>query len=125
MIAAMVLTNLLYVLGAVVAATLVSALVLFRHRRPKSLEAGIELFSRELKALQPESDDRFAVKANRVVPRGPSGRGEFRPVASRAPTSQARRRGAARAVGSPAEEAGESASGEAVTRSPDQEGRSG
>ena len=50
----MVLSNLLYVVGAVVAATIVSGIVLLRHRRPKSLEAGIEMFSRELKALQPE-----------------------------------------------------------------------
>jgi hypothetical protein len=54
MIAGMVLSNLLYVVGAIVAATVVSGIVLLRHRRPKSLEAGIEMFSRELKALQPE-----------------------------------------------------------------------
>ncbi len=54
MIAGMVLTNLMYVVGAIVAATVVSAFVLLRHRRPKSLEAGIEMFSRELRALQPE-----------------------------------------------------------------------
>ena len=50
----MVLSNLLYVVGAIVAATVVSAVVLLRHRRPKSLEAGIEMFSRELRALQPD-----------------------------------------------------------------------
>jgi hypothetical protein len=54
MMAGMVLTNLLYVVGAIVAATLVSLLVLLRHRRPRSLESSIEMFSRELKALQPE-----------------------------------------------------------------------
>ena len=35
-------------------ASLVSGLIVLRHRRPKSLEAGIESFSRELKALAPE-----------------------------------------------------------------------
>ncbi len=54
MIAGMVLTNLLYVVGAIAVATVVSGFVLLRHRRPKSLEAGIEMFSRELKALQPD-----------------------------------------------------------------------
>lgn len=54
MTAAVVLTNLLYVVGAVVAATVVSALIVLRHRRPKSLEAGIEMFSRELQALAPD-----------------------------------------------------------------------
>jgi hypothetical protein len=54
LIAGMVVANLLYVVGAIVAATVVSGFVLLRHRRPKSLEAGIEMFSRELKALEPE-----------------------------------------------------------------------
>ena len=54
MIAGLVLSNLFYVVGAIVAATVVSAIVLLRHRRPRSLESGIEMFSRELKALRPE-----------------------------------------------------------------------
>jgi hypothetical protein len=54
MIAGLVLTNLFYVVGAIAAATVVSAIVLLRHRRPRSLESGIEMFSRELKALRPE-----------------------------------------------------------------------
>lgn len=54
MIAAMVISNLLYLVGAIVAATLVSGIVLLRHRRPRSLESSIEMFSRELKALKPE-----------------------------------------------------------------------
>jgi hypothetical protein len=54
MIAGMVLANLLYVVGAIVVASVVSGFVLLRHRRPKSLEAGIEMFSRELKALEPD-----------------------------------------------------------------------
>jgi hypothetical protein len=54
MIAGLVLSNLFYVVGAIVAATVVSAFVLLRHRRPRSLESGIEMFSRELRALRPD-----------------------------------------------------------------------
>jgi hypothetical protein len=52
--AALVLTNLVYVVGAVVVASLVSGLYVLLHRKPKSLESGIESFSRELRALAPE-----------------------------------------------------------------------
>jgi hypothetical protein len=55
-LAALQLSNLLYVAAAVVVATLVSALIALRHRRPKSLESGIESFSRELRALAPEPE---------------------------------------------------------------------
>ena len=51
---AVVLTNLLYVVGAIAVATLVSGLIVLRHRRPKSVEAGIESFNRELRALAPD-----------------------------------------------------------------------
>jgi hypothetical protein len=53
-LAALVLTNLLYLVGAVVVASLVSGLYVLRHRKPKSVESGIESFSRELRALAPE-----------------------------------------------------------------------
>jgi hypothetical protein len=56
MLAALQLSNLLYVVAAIVVATLISALIALRHRRPKSLESGIESFSRELRALAPERD---------------------------------------------------------------------
>jgi hypothetical protein len=55
-LAALQLSNLLYVAAAIVGATLISALIALRHRRPKSLESGIESFSRELRALAPEPD---------------------------------------------------------------------
>ena len=55
-LAALQLSNLLYVAAAIVAAILISALIALRHRRPKSLESGIESFSRELRALAPEPD---------------------------------------------------------------------
>jgi hypothetical protein len=53
-VSAVQIQNLLYVVGALVVATLVSGFIVLRHRKPKSLEAGIESFSRELKALAPE-----------------------------------------------------------------------
>ena len=55
-LAALQLSNLLYVAAAIVAAILISGLIALRHRRPKSLESGIESFSRELRALAPEPD---------------------------------------------------------------------
>jgi hypothetical protein len=55
-LAALVLTNLLYLAGAVVVATLVSALYVLRHRKPKSMESAIESFSRELRALAPDEE---------------------------------------------------------------------
>jgi hypothetical protein len=55
-LAALQLSNLLYVAAAIVAAIVISALIALRHRRPKSLESGIESFSRELRALAPELD---------------------------------------------------------------------
>ena len=48
------MSNLLY-LFVVVALSGIGGFVLWlRHRRPKGLEAGIEEFSRELRALSPE-----------------------------------------------------------------------
>ncbi len=70
MIAGMVLSNLLYVVGAIVAATVVSGIVLLRHRRPKSLEAGIEMFSRELKALEPDRRAPGSSGTSRPIPNG-------------------------------------------------------
>jgi hypothetical protein len=54
MLGAVHLQNLLYVAVAILVATVISAWYVLRHRKPKSLEAGIESFSRELKALAPE-----------------------------------------------------------------------
>jgi hypothetical protein len=62
----MVLSNLLYVVGAIVAATVASGVVWLRHRRPKSLEAGIEMFSRELKALEPDRERERVADAGRT-----------------------------------------------------------
>ncbi len=82
MMAAMVLGNLLYVVGAIVAATVISALILLRHRRPRSLEAGIELFSRELRALAPEAPQTRIVGDEMERPGGASRSGN-QPARSR------------------------------------------
>ncbi|HSS10063.1 MAG TPA: hypothetical protein VLL25_09270 [Acidimicrobiales bacterium] len=68
MLAALQLTNLLYVVAAIVVATLISGLIALRHRRPKSLESGIESFSRELRALAPEREEAES-RAPRSFPR--------------------------------------------------------
>ena len=50
------MANLLWVVGAVVASTLLICLIWLRNRKPTSMEAGIKEFSRELRALAPEND---------------------------------------------------------------------
>jgi hypothetical protein len=47
-------SSLLYLLAAVVLSVVGCLLLYARHRRPRSLEAGIDEFSRELRALAPE-----------------------------------------------------------------------
>jgi hypothetical protein len=71
----MQIQNLLYLIGALAVATLwISALYLLRHRKPKSLEAGIESFSRELRALAPDRrPPNGEGPRDRARPRGPRG----------------------------------------------------
>lgn len=54
------MSNLAYLLLAVVFSLLGSLWVWYRHRQPRSLEYGIDEFQRELQALAPDpsSDDR-------------------------------------------------------------------
>lgn len=94
-LSALVLTNLLYVVGAVVVASLVSGLYVLRHRKPKSLESGIESFSRELRALAPER--RGGVQRGERVPperrrsdTTPAGRGDGATDPAAAPADEAR-----------------------------------
>ncbi|MDQ1367737.1 MAG: hypothetical protein QOF20_90, partial [Acidimicrobiaceae bacterium] len=102
MIAGMVLSNLFYVVGAIVAASVVSAFVLLRHRRPKSLEAGIEMFSRELRALQPERRGPAAGSpGSRVVPTDAPPEGGPVPEGGPRVAGGARAEGGPRAVGGP------------------------
>ncbi len=80
----MQIQNLLYLVGAIAFATLISGLYVLRHRKPKSLEAGIESFSRELKALAPERRPAAARDARPAQDSGHSGsrrRLRARPIA--------------------------------------------
>jgi uncharacterized protein YxeA len=47
-------SNLIYLLLAVLLSIIGSLILWYRHRRPRSMEAGIDEFNRELKALAPE-----------------------------------------------------------------------
>jgi hypothetical protein len=47
--------NLLWVVGAVVFSAVVISLIWLRNRKPTSMEAGINEFSRELRALAPDT----------------------------------------------------------------------
>ena len=53
---ALVWSNLLYPLIAVVVAALLCGVVVLRHRRPKSVEANMKAFNKGLRALAPESN---------------------------------------------------------------------
>ena len=55
MILAIVVSNLMYLVGAVVAMVLLSTVVVVRHRRPKSIEANMRTFNRGLQALAPDA----------------------------------------------------------------------
>ena len=54
------MTNLLYLIAAIVLSMAGSAYVLLRNRRPHTLESGIEEFSRELQALAPEEREQLS-----------------------------------------------------------------
>ena len=48
------MANLLYLVAVVVVSAVVSFVIVVRNRKPTSIEAGIEAFNRELRALAPE-----------------------------------------------------------------------
>jgi len=48
------MANLLYLVGVIVFAGVVSFIIVVRNRKPTSMEAGIEAFNRELRALAPD-----------------------------------------------------------------------
>lgn len=52
-----VLSNLAYLIGAVVFAVLGGLVVWWRHRTPKSVHANITSFNRGLRALAPDGED--------------------------------------------------------------------
>lgn len=71
MLASVDLANLVYLAGALLAATLVSAVYVLRHRKPKSMEAAINAFSRELRALAPDArSERASTSSTSVSPGG-------------------------------------------------------
>jgi hypothetical protein len=48
------MSNLLYLVLALLFSVVGSLILWYRHRKPRTMEAGIDEFSRELKALAPE-----------------------------------------------------------------------
>ena len=52
------MSNLLYLLAAVLLSAAGCVVIWLRHRKPSGLEAGIEEFSRELRALAPDEPQR-------------------------------------------------------------------
>lgn len=60
MIIALVISNILYLLAALVVAVIGALIIVVRHRKPKSVEANVASFNRGLRALAPDrvSDDR-------------------------------------------------------------------
>ena len=48
------MANLLYVVAALAGSVVISFIIVVRNRKPTSIEAGIEAFNRELRALAPE-----------------------------------------------------------------------
>lgn len=51
------MSNLLYLLAAVGLSVIGSIALWLRHRKPRSMEYGVDEFQRELKALAPERRD--------------------------------------------------------------------
>jgi hypothetical protein len=50
------MSSLIYLLVALLLSIAGSLILWLRHRKPHSLESGIDAFTRELKALAPKSD---------------------------------------------------------------------
>ncbi len=70
MTASVVISNLLYLIGAVVLAVIVATIVVLRHRKPMSVEANMKTFNRGLQALAP---DEQAAKRRTVLPGAATG----------------------------------------------------
>jgi hypothetical protein len=49
--------NLVYLAGAVIVSALISVIIVVRNRKPTSMEASVDAFHKELKALAPEDQD--------------------------------------------------------------------
>jgi hypothetical protein len=67
-----VLSNLAYLMGAVVVAVIGGLIVWLHHRQPKSVDADVESFQRGLRAIAPDSGRTAPVRPrSSVVPEGP------------------------------------------------------
>lgn len=53
------MSNLAFVVGAILLSALGTFIIWFRHRRPRSMQSGIDEFAKELKALAPDRRDEF------------------------------------------------------------------
>lgn len=51
------MSNLAFVVGAILLSALGTLIIWYQHRRPRSMQSGIEEFTRELKALAPDRRD--------------------------------------------------------------------
>ena len=66
--------NLVYLVGAVVVSVMISIVIVLRNRKPTSMEAGIDAFNRELKALAPEKRPEGSAREREVRDRRPEHR---------------------------------------------------
>lgn len=66
------MANLLYLAAAIVIAIVFSTIIVVRNRKPTSMEAGIDAFNRELRALAPDKRGAASPPRARAVvePRG-------------------------------------------------------
>lgn len=100
-----VLSNLAYLIGAIVLAVIFGLLVWLRHRKPKSIDANVESFNRGLRALAPDNPPRRrgqpAVRGA-LPPRPPEPLRSVRPTAARDPNPSTPPTAAAEAAGEPA-----------------------
>lgn len=93
-----VISNLAYLIGAVVLAVLGGIAVSLRHRKPKSVDANMASFRKGLSALAPDAPPGNAPSGVRAIPGGLT-RVRIERAAGEAPGVQA-------ISGGPAEEAG-------------------
>jgi hypothetical protein len=66
------MANLLYLAAVVVVSVVISTILVVRNRKPTSMEAGIDAFNRELRALAPDKRGGLAPPRGRAAsePRG-------------------------------------------------------
>ena len=75
-----VISNLAYVVGALVLAIILGIAVWWRHRQPKSVDANVASFKRGLRALSPENRPAGVRVVTSGAGRGPNGSGETEPM---------------------------------------------